>query len=93
MRRNSPCRTHVTVSWLRQVTQPSPSRQADGVALLRIPDGFEGAPLGFWCPVCGAEVAEAQVSLALVEDHRSGRDGARWLMPVHRSCCTWAPLD
>ncbi len=58
------------------------------LALTRVPDGFEGAPLGFWCPVCGAAVPPEEQSLALVETRRSDRPVC-WLMPVHAGCCLW----
>jgi hypothetical protein len=66
------------------------SSAAGTAALRRVPDGFEGAPLGWWCPVCGDAVTEEELPLTLVEACRSGRDAVRWLMPVHRACCAWA---
>jgi hypothetical protein len=89
MRRQSLCRATVRVSRLRQVAAPPRREQPGAATLLRIPDGFEGTPLGFWCPVCGAEVPEPDQFLALVEAPCSGRDAVRWLMPVHRACCAW----
>ena len=72
----------------RHILGPSP---ADGAAALRrVPDGFEGVPLGWWCPVCGDVVVDEDQPLALVEALRSGRDAVRWLMPIHRACSAWA---
>lgn len=73
---------------MTRLLAPSSSslERASRAALLRVPDGFEGAPLGVWCAVCGLEVAAAEQSLVLIEADGLGGDAARWLMPVHHAC-------